>query len=90
MRINIYSQELTDEVKMVHKEGKNEGGIITLFKGVRLYLHSTHRLHDFPNGDDRSAITLWLPKSDIRRWELVNALRSMAQMVENEIDVDIL
>lgn len=83
MRINIYSQELiTDD---------NQGPIIeaveansntdTVYSAVRLFLHSSDKLHHPPMDDDRSAITFWLPRSPERRERLANQFELMARMV---------
>ena len=79
MRINVYSQELTDEVIPVRKESNT--GII--YSAVQLVLHSSPRLHHPPLGDDRSAITFWLPKSQQRRETLACAFDRMAHMIRN-------
>lgn len=78
MRVNIYSQELTSETELV-EQVSNTG---VKYYAVRLYLHSSDRLHHPPLDDDRSAITLWLPKSYRRRISLANALARLAVMVE--------
>lgn len=57
MRINVYSQELTREVVLVEK--KDERG--NVHYGVRLFLDGSPLLHNRPDDDDRSAVTLWLP-----------------------------
>jgi len=77
MRINVYSQELTDETELVAKES-NTG--IT-YHAVRMLLHSSPKLHHPPADDDRSAITFWLPKSKARREELATTFDVLAQMV---------
>lgn len=77
MRINVYSQELTDEVKVIEKES-NTGLVYT---AVQLILHSSEKLHHPPADDDRSAVTIWLPKSRERRQALANTLRAMADRV---------
>lgn len=77
MRINIYSQELTSEVKMVEKESNT--GLI--YSAVQLMLHSSDRLHSSPEDDDRSAVTFWLPKSMERRHQLALTLVEMGRMV---------
>ena len=79
MRINVYSQELTDEVQMIQK--KSNTGLV--YSAVQLMLHSSDKLHHPPADDDRSAVTIWLPKSPLRRGQLANALRKMAMLVEN-------
>lgn len=50
MRVNVYAEEITGEVKVVNKDG---------FIGVRFYLASANELHNTPTDDDRSAITFW-------------------------------
>ena len=79
MRINVYSQELTNEVQIEEKES-NTGLVYT---GVRLILHSSELLHHPPKDDDRSGITFWLPKSRARREALADTFRLMAHYVEN-------
>ena len=66
MRINVYSQELTDEVILVEKESNT--GVV--YHAAQLILHSSERLHHPPADDDRSAVTFWLPKSEARRLEM--------------------
>lgn len=79
MRINVYSQELTSEVLLISKESNT--GIV--YHGVQLVLHSSPMLHHPPDDDDRSAITLWLPRSEERRIALADALHNMADLVQN-------
>jgi hypothetical protein len=79
MRINVYSQELTDEVALV--EQKADTGAV--YSGVRFMLHSSPRLHDRPGDDDRSAITFWLPRSPGRREILAETLERMARAVRH-------
>lgn len=50
MRINIYTEELTNDVQVIEKNG---------FHGLRFYLESPEALHDDTDDDDRSAITFW-------------------------------
>lgn len=83
MRVNVYSQELTDEITLVNKRGTNDEGDPEDFYGVRLFLHSPELLHHTPTDDDRSAVTIWLPKSQERRTSLVNTLNMLADMVDN-------
>lgn len=77
MRINVYSQELTDEVRLIDK-GSNTG---VTYHAVQLMLHSSPMLHHPPKDDDRSAVTIWLPKSKARREKLAVALERMAALV---------
>lgn len=76
MRINVYSQELTDEVITVEKVS-NTG---LTYHAAQLILHSSERLHHPPMDDDRSAITFWLPKSAHRREEMAKAFEAIAQV----------
>jgi hypothetical protein len=55
MRINVYHEELTDEVRFVEKVA--ETGIV--YFGIRMFQASAPELHHTPEDDDRSAITLW-------------------------------
>jgi hypothetical protein len=84
MRLNVYSQELildrdssVSAVSLVEQEA--DTGVI--YCGVRLFLHSSDRLHDRPDDDDRSAITFWLPKSDEKRTELARLFGDLAALV---------
>lgn len=61
MRINVYAEELTDEVELVTKDVTDEKFGDRTFYGIRFYLKSPPELHDDPADDDRSAITLWVP-----------------------------
>lgn len=79
MRINIYSQELTNEVKFIEKRSVD---VDIVYSAVQLILHSSDKLHHRPPyDDDRSAITIWLPKSPARREELAATLVKMADLV---------
>jgi hypothetical protein len=77
MRINVYSQELTNEVNTVEKTS-NTG---LTYSAVQLMLHSSLMLHHPPEDDDRSAVTIWLPKSPERREQLARTLELMASHV---------
>lgn len=77
MRINVYSQELTNEVLV--QEKKSNTGLV--YSDVQIVLHSSERLHHPPQDDDRSAVTFWLPKSNRRREELAKTFEKMAQLV---------
>lgn len=77
MRINVYSQELTDEIKVVEKRANT--GLI--YSAVLLMLASSDKLHHPPADDDRSAVAFWLPKSKYRREALALAFEKMAREV---------
>jgi hypothetical protein len=79
MRINVYSQELTNEVILVEK-GSNTG---IVYHAAQLILHSSDKLHHPPMDDDRSAVTFWLPKSNERREEMAKAFEAMAAIFRN-------
>ncbi len=78
MRINVYAEELpevddpraTQVVEVTASEGST-------FFGARLYLVSPIELHDTPEYDDRSAITIWGPREKVAA-----LLRRMADEVE--------
>lgn len=74
MRINVYSQELTNEVLQVAKQSNT--GVV--YHAAQLILHSSERLHHPPADDDRSAVTFWLPKSQARREEMALAFEEIA------------
>lgn len=79
MRINVYSQELTNEVILVEK-GSNTG---IVYHAAQLILHSSEKLHHPPMDDDRSAVTFWLPKSQDRREEMAKAFEEIAAIFRN-------
>lgn len=76
MRINVYSQELTDEVLLVEK--RSNTGIV--YHAAQLVLHSSPMLHHPPQDDDRSAVTFWLPRSPDRREAVARAFERMAEI----------
>lgn len=86
MRINIYSQELiTDpdgDVPMYELDTKTSNTGLT-YSAVRMFLHSSERLHHPPKDDDRSAITFWLPRSRERREFLAETLEELAALVRS-------
>jgi hypothetical protein len=79
MRINVYSQELTNEVEFTEKLSNT--GIAYL--AVRLFLHSSPMLHHPPADDDRSAVTFWLPSSYPRLIELSETFHKLGSMVRD-------
>jgi len=76
MRINVYSQELTDEVIEVSKESNT--GVV--YHAAQLVLHSAPELHHPPKDDDRTAITFWIPRSPNRRSEMALAFEEIARI----------
>lgn len=81
MRINIYSQEITNETAVVLKEGLNSEGAKETFAGIRWFMHSPEILHHTLDDDDRSAVTIWLPRSEKRRQQLAATLHEMGEAV---------
>lgn len=84
MRLNLYSQELILDdsdraLEIVTKE--SDTGVV--YSGIRLFLHSSERLHDRPDDDDRSAITWWLPRSAKNRRAVIALFNQMALMVDD-------
>jgi hypothetical protein len=80
MRINVYSQELTDEVLLIEKPSNTN----VTYSAVQFVLHSSERLHHPPQDDDRSAVTFWLPKTDLRREKLARAFERAAYLIRTE------
>ena len=79
MRINVYSQELTDEVNLIQKISNTT----IIYSAVQFVLHSSEKLHHPPLDDDRSAVTFWLPRSEARRESLAKAFERAAEMVRS-------
>ena len=77
MRINVYSQELTEEVRIITKESNT--GIV--YSAVQMMLHSSPMLHHSETDDDRSAVTFWLPTSSTRRAQLAATFERLAELV---------
>ncbi len=67
MRVNIYEEELDDDVQIVETTPLDSG---TTFYGVRVFLKSSPALHDTPEDDDRSAVTFW-----VGTWQRAEILR---------------
>lgn len=80
MRINVYSQELTDEVGSIEKVSNT--GLV--YSAVQFMLWSSDRLHHPPADDDRSAVTFWLPQSRVRREALALAFEEAALLVRRQ------
>ena len=78
MRINIYAEELPDElgsravtcVSKITSDGQ-------IYFGARLYLRSPLALHDTPDDDDRSAVTIWGPRPRVAA-----LLRALAEQMD--------
>jgi hypothetical protein len=61
MRINVYTEELSDEAEIVTADyiSSRTGQPMTNY-GLRIYLKSALELHYIPGrDDDRSAVTFW-------------------------------
>lgn len=77
MRINVYAEELTKEVKLVETVARDTG---IVHYGIRLYLHSSDLLHNRPDDDDRSAVTFWIPNcGSFRPSDLSDIFMDMAE-----------
>lgn len=82
MRINVYSQELLLDGSRAVEHVQQEADTGVVYSAVRLFLHSSERLHDRLGDDDRSAITIWLPRSEKKRQILSDLLHQMAYAVD--------
>jgi hypothetical protein len=79
MRINLYEEELTDEVRLVSKMVENTG---LTYYGCRFYLKSAPELHATSDDDDRSAVTFWFGDR-----ELCDAFRKRcARLLQNPLE----
>jgi hypothetical protein len=79
VRINVYSQELTNEYELVEKES-NTG---VMYCGVRMFLASPDLLHFSEADDDRSAVTFWIPNAtSFSKDDLATLFRNMANAVD--------
>ena len=66
MRINVYAEELPEldysrAIQIVQKTADTG----RTFFGARLFLVSPDSLHDTPDDDDRSAVTIWGPRGKV-------------------------
>ena len=68
MRINIYSEEITNETELIRKVANGN-----VFYGVRIYLKSPTDLHNDPEDDDRNAVTFWFNANEQNRAKSVLA-----------------
>lgn len=73
MRVNVYHEELTEEVEVVSvtpRPGRT-------YVGLRFVLASANALHHTPADDDRSAVTLWVGSVGEGRALLARALHAL-------------
>ena len=77
MNININSHELTSEVVMLEDLGMSYP-----FYAARLMLQSSPLLNNTleGNGDERNAITFWLPKTQGKREAMAQAFERIAEI----------
>jgi hypothetical protein len=62
MRVNVYTEEITNRVELVKKTVEDTG---EKFYGVRFFLASPPELHRKDQGDDdASSVTFWSDKPD--------------------------
>jgi hypothetical protein len=83
MRINVYAEELTEEIELVTKTVTDDEFGTRIFYGIRMYLLSPKELHHSIEDDDRSAITYWVKwtKADgTDNTPLTHVLSAMALM----------
>lgn len=89
MRINVYAEELTTEVKKVTKvvDGGTENERI--FYGVRFFLVSPSELHHTSDDDDRSAITIWVPWTRREGHDIQSVRDLFAEMMMCVDDIEV-
>jgi hypothetical protein len=73
VRVNVYNEELTDEVEIAAVEPRPGRRYI----GIRFILASSSDLHHTPGDDDRSAVTLWVGSAEEGRALLSAALTAL-------------
>lgn len=56
MRINVYNEEITDDIQFVSKLVEETS---KTYYGLRIFLKSAPELHHTEIDDDRTAITFW-------------------------------
>lgn len=86
MRINVYAEELTDEVELVTKTVDPGTDQERVFYGLRWFQHSSDKLHYSPDDDDRQAITIWVPwrrKTGHQIEWTADVLRKLAALAES-------
>ncbi len=76
MRVNIYAEELPHAHRGMERVSKETDTGRTFF-GARLFLKSPEELHDTPDDDDRSAVTIWGPRAKVAK-----LLRDLADVME--------
>lgn len=83
MRINVYSEEMTDDIELITKEGViGADGEPTTFHGLRLFLESSDKMHRTPHDDDRSAVTFWIHGTADDAGALIDRLERAALLVQ--------
>lgn len=74
MRVNVYHEELTDEVEITEV---SPAGTDRSYIGIRFILKSSPDLHHTRMDDDRSAVTLWVGSAAEGRQLLTAALAAL-------------
>lgn len=82
MRINVYAEELTDEIEITSKTVTDEEFGERTFYGVRLFLKSPKELHHSDQDDDRSAITFWVKWGRVEGNNISELRQALVNMVE--------
>jgi hypothetical protein len=80
MRINVYSEEITDKVEVAIKEAKTGAS----FYGLLFFLHSPKQLHHSNTDNDQSAVILWKDSPEALLALLVKATDAVQQFIESE------
>jgi hypothetical protein len=82
MRVNVYYEELTDEVEIIRVEPRPGASYI----GLRFFLKSSPDLHNKEDDDDRSAVTLWVGSAGEGRNLLAQADDALRQYQYSDRD----
>ena len=83
MRLNVYSEEMTDDMELIVKEGViGADGDLTTFYGLRLFMESSDKMHRTPHDDDRSAVTFWIHGTTDDASALIDRLERAALLIQ--------
>lgn len=81
MRINVYSEEITERVEVKRRQATNTGA---WFYGLHFFLRSPEELHHSNTDDDTSAVILWSDTPEKLRTLLSAAAEEVQRFIESK------
>jgi len=81
MRINVYSEELTERVELKPKQADNTGA---WFYGLHFFLLSPEELHHSDADDDTSAVIFWSDTPDKLLARLSKATKEVQAFIDSK------